>query len=140
MDLKIEEQNQEIKALEDNAAKPIEERKEKKKEQSIKDNSSKSGKKEDTNFISFKTTKNKENKNKKEKDVKSYGTNYLHETPGGETPNGITPDLNSQMKVSKEELIKISTEPVANYYTIIKDLGHGSYGQVKKADTACRKP
>ena len=40
--------------------------------------------------------------------------------------------MNFQMKVSKEELIKISTEPVANYYTIIKDLGHGSYGQVKK--------
>ena len=36
------------------------------------------------------------------------------------------------MKVSKEELIKISTEPVPNYYTILKDLGHGSYGQVKK--------
>ena len=32
----------------------------------------------------------------------------------------------------KETLIKISTDPVANYYTILKDLGHGSYGQVKK--------
>ena len=86
-------------------------------------------KRDDTSFISFKTTKNKENK--KEKDNKSYGTNYLHETPGNETPYG-TPGGNFPMKVSKEQLIKISTEPVANYYTIIKDLGHGSYGQVKK--------
>ena len=97
-------------------------------------NNQKKVKREDTSYISFKTTKNKENKDnkesKKEKDLKSYGTNYLQETPGNETPGG-TPGGNP-MKVSKEELIKISTEPVANYYTIIKDLGHGSYGQVKK--------
>lgn len=37
-----------------------------------------------------------------------------------------------KMKVSKESMIKISTEPVANFYSIVKDLGHGSYGQVKK--------
>ena len=82
---------------------------------------------------SFKTTKNKDViKNKeKEKDVKSFEANYIYETPGGDTPTGVTPG-NPQMKVSKEELIKISTEPVANYYSIIKDLGHGSYGQVKK--------
>ena len=91
-------------------------------------------KKEDEAYISFKTTKNRDRiKNiEKDKDTKSYGTNYLHETPGGETPTGLTPGMNFQMKVSKEEIIKISTEPVANYYTIIKDLGHGSYGQVKK--------
>ena len=56
----------------------------------------------------------------------------MHETPGGETPTGNPPGGLFQMKVSKEELIKISTEPVANYYSILKDLGHGSYGQVKK--------
>ena len=94
------------------------------------DNNQKKVKRDDTSYISFKTTKNKENNNKKDKDAKSYGTSYLHETPGNETPSG-TPNGNV-MKVSKEELIKISTEPVANYYTIIKDLGHGSYGQVKK--------
>ena len=89
---------------------------------------------EDGAYVSFKTAKNKDVVKNKEKDKedKSYGTNYLHETPGGETPNGLTPGMNFQMKVSKEELIKISTEPVANYYSIIKDLGHGSYGQVKK--------
>ena len=50
-------------------------------------------------------------------------------TPDGETPKDIEIP---NPKVSKENMIKISTEPVANYYTIVKDLGHGSYGQVKK--------
>ena len=36
------------------------------------------------------------------------------------------------MKVSKENIIKIITEPISKYYLIISDLGHGSYGQVKK--------
>ena len=36
------------------------------------------------------------------------------------------------MKVSKENIIKILTEPISKYYLIISDLGHGSYGQVKK--------
>ena len=88
-------------------------------------------KEEDNNGYhkSFKTSKIKENKDKEKdnKDTKSYGINPKHETPNGETP-GLTPGL----QISKEELIKISKEPVANYYTIIKDLGHGSYGQVKK--------
>ena len=55
--------------------------------------------------------------------------------PGGHTPGGDIRSVNDslpKMKVSKENLIKISMEPVANYYSIIKDLGHGSYGQVKK--------
>ena len=38
------------------------------------------------------------------------------------------PDIN----VSKEHLVKISKEPLSKYYLIIGDLGHGSYGQVKK--------
>ena len=51
-------------------------------------------------------------------------------TPMGDTPTGDPPI--PKMKVSKENMIKISTEPVANFYSIVKDLGHGSYGQVKK--------
>ena len=90
------------------------------------------GKEDDNNTYnkSFKTSKVKDNKEKDKdnKDAKSsYGLGYKHETPNGETP-GLTPEL----QISKEEIIKISKEPVANYYTIIKDLGHGSYGQVKK--------
>jgi len=132
-DLNREVTGQNQNEINDNTIKSIEEKPNKSK----KDNIRKSVKRDDTHFVSFKTATNKENLNNKskEKDDKSYGTNYLHETPGGgETPNGVTPgfSMNFQMKVSKEELIKISTEPVANYYTIIKDLGHGSYGQVKK--------
>ena len=93
---------------------------------------------EDTQYIkSFKTTKAKKPKNNVDKSVnerknkKSLKT-VNKETPGGpgETPFGN--EAISKMKVSKENLIKISTEPVANYYSIVKDLGHGSYGQVKK--------
>ena len=127
-------QNQ-INKIEDNTLKSIEEKPKPVPNKSIREQvARKSVKREDTSFVNFKTTKNKGNENKKkekEKDKKSFGTNYLQETPGGETP-GNTPNGLFQMKVSKEELIKISTEPVANYYTIIKDLGHGSYGQVKK--------
>ena len=92
---------------------------------------------EDNEYIkTFKTTKAK-NKNKDsndniaEKGKKSLKT-AIKNTPGGpgDTPSGN--DSLPKMKVSKENLIKISTEPVANYYSIVKDLGHGSYGQVKK--------
>ena len=123
-----EETSQKMKDLEvKNTLNTIEEKPNK----SIKDRISKIPKREDTNFISFKTTKNRETK---EKENKSFGTNYQQETPDGiETPGGPTPGYRfPSMKVSKQELVKISTEPVANYYTIIKDLGHGSYGQVKK--------
>ena len=37
-----------------------------------------------------------------------------------------------KIKVSKENIIKINIEPMSKYYSILKDLGHGSYGQVKK--------
>ena len=93
---------------------------------------------EDTQFIkSFKTTKAKKTKNSVDKSMnerrnkKSLKT-VNKDTPGGsgETPFGN--EALTKMKVSKENLIKISTEPVANYYSIVKDLGHGSYGQVKK--------
>ena len=88
------------------------------------------GKEDDSGYHkAFKTSKvsGKKNKEKDSKETKSYGIGYNQETPNGETPD-ITPGL----QISKEEFIKISKEPVANYYTIIKDLGHGSYGQVKK--------
>ena len=37
-----------------------------------------------------------------------------------------------KINVSKENIIKINLEPMSKYYSILKDLGHGSYGQVKK--------
>ena len=85
---------------------------------------------EGVKFKIFKTSKAKDNRSKDiklkdGKDTKSLGIGL--NTPNGETP-GITPEL----QISKEELIKLSKEPVANYYIILKDLGHGSYGQVKK--------
>ena len=100
---------------------------------------------EDNQYIkTFKTTKAKK-KNNKDQDnqiltVKSHERKkslktVKNNTPGGPTPGGDTPSGNDslpKMKVSKENLIKISMEPVANYYSIVKDLGHGSYGQVKK--------
>ena len=94
-------------------------------------------------FKTTKVTKKEKGKEKDSKDVvsayrknlrkKSYKS-QVFKTPGGETPGGETPgeDTNKKMNLSKEYYIKISTEPVANYYTIVKDLGHGSYGQVKK--------
>ena len=93
----------------------------------------------------FKTTKANKNNNKehsdnllasneKKNERKSFKT-VNKNTPGGPTPGGDTKSGNDslpKMKVSKENIIKISTEPIANYYSIVKDLGHGSYGQVKK--------
>ena len=117
------------------------EKKEKKEKKSKKDK-----KEEEENFKytkNFKTTKaKKHNKNQNELAIndktndgkKSFQTiNKI--TPGGATPGGETPTGNdnfTNILFSKENLIKISTEPVANYYSIVKDLGHGSYGQVKK--------
>ena len=123
-DINKEKKGNKLISVEDNTFKTIEEKPNK-----LKYNSKTQQKKEETNFVSYKTTKIKETT--KEKEDKSMGTNYIYDTPGGDTPKSlVTPGF--QMKVSKEELIKISTEPVANYYSIIKDLGHGSYGQVKK--------
>ena len=109
-----------------------------KKEEKLEENKNKNKEKlnikkneeEGINFKMFKTSKAKDNKLKDiklkdGKETKSLGIGY--NTPYGETP-GMTPEL----QISKEELIKISKEPVANYYIILKDLGHGSYGQVKK--------
>jgi calcium-dependent protein kinase len=71
------------------------------------------------NFKTMKVPKKNQNHDKERKSL----------TPFGDTPMG---DPAPKMKVSKESMIKISTEPVANFYSIVKDLGHGSYGQVKK--------
>ena len=38
----------------------------------------------------------------------------------------------SDMKVSKENMIKMLHESLSHYYVILGDLGHGSYGQVKR--------
>ena len=39
---------------------------------------------------------------------------------------------NVELKLQKEQYIKICHEPVANYYKIYNNLGEGSYGKVKK--------
>ena len=44
--------------------------------------------------------------------------------------NNIVPVKN--MKLSKDNIIKISSEPLQKYYNILSDLGHGSFGMVKK--------
>ncbi len=36
------------------------------------------------------------------------------------------------LKLSKDQMIKISTEAITNHYVILSDLGNGSYGMVKK--------
>ena len=36
------------------------------------------------------------------------------------------------LNFAKENLIPISKEPISKYYTILADVGHGSFGQVKK--------
>ena len=85
---------------------------------------------EEINFKMFKTSKVKDIKSK---DVKAKETKETKSLAiGYKTPNGETPGMEPELQISKEELIKISKEPVANYYIILKDLGHGSYGQVKK--------
>ena len=116
-----------------------------KNEKKEKDEKKDEKKSEDNDFQytkNFKTQKAKKNKEKDnnllvddKKERKKSLRSVNKPTPGGLTPEGDTPSGNDslpKMKVSKENLIKISTEPVANYYSIVKDLGHGSYGQVKK--------
>ena len=44
----------------------------------------------------------------------------------------IRPKKKDTLNFSKENLIPISKEPISKYYTIISDLGQGSFGQVKK--------
>ena len=36
------------------------------------------------------------------------------------------------MKISKDDLIRITLDPITKHYIILNDLGHGSYGQVKR--------
>ena len=40
-------------------------------------------------------------------------------------------DVVGDINFSRENMIKIKKEPLTNYYKIIKDLGHGSFGSVK---------
>ena len=40
-------------------------------------------------------------------------------------------DVVGDINFARENLIKIKKEPLTNYYKIIKDLGHGSFGSVK---------
>ena len=87
---------------------------------------------EDINYKEFRTSKANENNNKDIKESKSKSKSYKASVKNEETPSGETPGQTPGLQISKEELIKISKDPVANYYTILKDLGHGSYGQVKK--------
>ena len=106
----------------------INEEEENKKEKDQSKDGKKGNKKDEENIgfsKNFKTMKvpKKNNNNNDSKERKSL-------TPFGDTPTG-DPGV-PKMKVSKESMIKISTEPVANFYSIVKDLGHGSYGQVKK--------
>jgi len=39
---------------------------------------------------------------------------------------------NIQITLAKENIIRINTEPVSNYYIILDNVGQGSYGKVKK--------
>ena len=36
------------------------------------------------------------------------------------------------MKISKDDLIRVTLDPITKHYIILNDLGHGSYGQVKR--------
>ena len=117
----------------------------KKEESEKKENKNKKEEDENIQYIKcFKTTKAKKNNkdngntsasNEKPNERKKSFKTLNKISPGGPPPGGDNKSGNDslpKMKVSKENLIKISTEPVANYYSIVKDLGHGSYGQVKK--------
>ncbi len=70
---------------------------------------------------------------------KSKTENKLSEDPKNEDEQentikkiGTEQISNVEMHVSKENMIKISTEPISKNYIILSDVGHGSYGQVKK--------
>ena len=99
----------------------------KEEEEKEKSKEDKKNKKEDENYTYSKNFKTMKPPNKKKQE--NFDKERKSLTPFGDTPMG---EPIPKMKVSKENMIKITTEPVANYYSIVKDLGHGSYGQVKK--------
>jgi calcium-dependent protein kinase len=71
--------------------------------------------------------------NKELMTVKSFDSTALKTTEQKERRKSKMSEMAPQeMKFSKDQLIKISTEPIQNYYTIMGDLGHGSYGSVKR--------
>ena len=112
--------NKILMSINNSKIKEEEEEKEKSKED-------KKNKKEDENYTYSKNFKTMKSPNKKKQE--NFDKERKSLTPFGDTPMG---EPIPKMKVSKENMIKITTEPVANYYSIVKDLGHGSYGQVKK--------
>ena len=69
-----------------------------------------------------KKKKEEEEKKKKEEDKNSLG----------EGINVDNLDDENDINVSKQYFVKISKEPISKKYIILSDLGHGSYGQVKK--------
>ena len=116
--------NKLIKSMNEKIKEEEEKKKENEKDQSK--DEKKGNKKEEENIGYSKNFKTMKVPKKNQNDA----GNRKSLTPMGDTPTGDPPI--SKMKVSKENMIKISTEPVANFYSIVKDLGHGSYGQVKK--------
>ena len=79
---------------------------------------------------SKKSTINEEEKMERKKSKKILSETDLFEKSNLEILNAQNEQIN--MKVSKENIVKILTEPISKNYIIISDLGHGSYGQVKK--------
>ena len=67
--------------------------------------------------------KNKQNNNDNEKQPLTKSKPTLVE---------MTTIHQSVMRISKDDLIKITLEPINKHYIILNDLGHGSYGQVKR--------
>ena len=67
-------------------------------------------------------------KKKLEKDDSHSGT--LHEISSIESD--IRTKKKDTLNFAKENLIPISKEPISKYYTILSDVGQGSFGQVKK--------
>ena len=85
--------------------------------------------KEKENISKFKDNKiNNLVKKKLEKDDSHSGT--LHEISSIESD--IRTKKKDTLNFAKENLIPISKEPISKYYTILSDVGQGSFGQVKK--------
>ena len=80
--------------------------------------------------------KNFKSKQSFESQIKSANTNEIVKKSSKlSTLSNLTNNNNLEdpdINVSKEHLVKISKEPLSKRYLIIGDLGHGSYGQVKK--------